>query len=890
MSRIWFACFLLCTQLEMGATIPHPPAIRLGADVAPLSYQVSLVITPGKPVFAGDITIELTVKSPVDQVWLHAEDLQIDSATFSASAENDQPRIVTSASGFAGFLLERGVRPGPATLRIHYTGTISDKPGPGISHSSRNQANYVVTHFEPIAARRVFPCFDEPGFKVPWQLTIDAPKDEMVVSNTAVESDTITGDRHRVAFHQTKPLPPYLVAFTIGAYEAIDLGSVGRAHVPTRLIVPKNDRNKAGFAAELIPEIVKRLEAYFDINYPYEKLDQVAVPNYPEGSAMEDAGSIFYDDSLILCAADNLTHEKKEWILSLILHETTHQWFGDLVTLKWWDDAWLNEGFTEWLEWKIETQIGPEWRSNPRKIADLGRVVSQDVLPSAHPVRQKIESASQIETEFDDITYFKTAHALQMIEHYVGETKFQSAVRAYLRGHLFGNANARDFLNEFAKVDPQAESALSQFLNRTGLPQITLALDCASAEPVLHVRQDEFRPVGVGAKATSEPWTFPICLKYPGKNATESQCWLASNPEFDIRLRTDQCPDWLLANEAESGYYISRYDGSTFDRLAKHLSSLSQLERLHMLWEVGFLLRSGLQQPSQVTQTIGAYGEPSTVSDLLALLNAAAPLLRYESTRETAHMLVEYFSSTFGQIGRKLGWAEAPGATATDRRDQYSAVAKIASWSEDAELIAQARRLSLKWLADRHSVPADLVPYVLAVSGEFADAAFYGKLVRAALDEKDHENKMALIRGFSRVRDPQLIQKNFALFASGSLSLSDSVSLVLSPAFQRDRESRRMPLQFVKQRMSELKDLLPRPLGRDYSVEFSMLAVSLCSEQDRLMAESVLAPMLNPEEGGRQRLTEALDAIRLCTAAVQATEGDFVHAMTAGAKTASQSH
>ena len=199
--------------------------------------------------------------------------------------------------------------------------------------------------------------------------------------------------------------------------------------------------------------------------------------------------------------------------------------------MKWWDDSWLNEGFALWLEWKIEGQFGDEWRTASDKINDLSRLLGQDVLPAAHPIRQKIMSDSEIETTFDDITYFKTAQVLVMMEHYVGEVRFTGAVRGYLRAHTFRNATSEDFLSEFAKVDAQLSVAFSQFLNRTSLPQVTVGLDCSADVPTVHISQQTFEPVGT-TRGTEEAWTFPICLSYSGENGVQSSCSVASKRQF----------------------------------------------------------------------------------------------------------------------------------------------------------------------------------------------------------------------------------------------------------------------------------------------------------------------------------------------------------------------
>ena len=323
---------------------------------------------------------------------------------------------------------------------------------------------------------------------------------------------------------------------------------------------------------------------------------------------------------------------------------------------------------------------------------------------------------------------------------------------------------------------------------------------------------------------------------------------------------------------------MSRYDEPTFEKLVANLRALSPLERGYTIAQMRFLLSKGLEKPSHVTKLIRGFGEPSTVSDLAPLVALASMLPRWESSPESSQMLVDYFSRTFGQTGRRLGWIPVAGTSSSERHDQFEAIDGIAFYGKDAELIAKAKEMATDWLRDKHSIPPDVVPHVVLLAGAFADLDFYNLLLHSAREEGDTVNKRILLDALAFVQRPDLISKNFVLFTKGEFPLNDSLGLLQMPSYSPTPEIRRMSLDFVSGHTEEVRSLFPRPLGRDYSQTLAYLA-SGCTESERALAERVLKPILEPEEGGKQRLRERLDWIHLCDAGVQATKADFIPAI-----------
>jgi alanyl aminopeptidase len=314
---------------------PQPPALRLPTDVVPARYSLDLTLDPGKTEVSGVVTIELKVRKATGIVWLNQNGLIITSAKVEQASAKPVVKIVPGGHDFVGFEFSQPLSVGEARLRVEFTGKVNLKAGAGIFLSKRNDDRYLYTQFEPIDARAAFPCFDEPSYKVPWQVTLHVPSGQAAVSNTPVQSERVDGATRHVVFRPTTPLPSYLVAFGVGPFEFVDAGKAGRNQVPVRIVVPRGDGPRAKYAAEVTAEIITKLEEYFDIPYPFEKADQLAVP-ISFGGAMENPGLVTYDAGLVLAppqGEDTLQRQRTYAIVAA--HELAHQWFGDLVTMAW---------------------------------------------------------------------------------------------------------------------------------------------------------------------------------------------------------------------------------------------------------------------------------------------------------------------------------------------------------------------------------------------------------------------------------------------------------------------------------------------------------------------------------------------------------------------------
>lgn len=409
---------------------------RLGDNVLPSRQSVTMEIDPAKDRFRGRTSIVLQVKEPTSEIRLHALDITVTRAALSGSDGSLELTPVALNNALLGLKAPTNISAGDYTLDLEFEGPFNRK-SVGLYKYFDQGVPYLSTQFEMTDARRAFPCFDEPIFKIPFQLTLIAPKGTPVFSNTPevqkIEKDGMVVHR----FHETPPIPTYLVAMAVGPYESTDVEGLG---VPGRVVTTKGKLALSKHAVEVTPRILRGLEGYFDVKYPYQKLDQIGVTEFPFG-AMENAGMVTYREDILLVNPATAQLEDRSLSTSVIAHELAHQWFGNLVTMKWWNDLWLNEAFATWMASKIVAQEFPELESalEPQH----NSVMSADALLTSKPIRKPIRSETDIMDGLS-LAYRKGEAALSMVERWIGEETFQKGMRLYMKRHRFANAEAAD--------------------------------------------------------------------------------------------------------------------------------------------------------------------------------------------------------------------------------------------------------------------------------------------------------------------------------------------------------------------------------------------------------------------------------------------------------------
>jgi len=684
----------------------HPTedrSFRLSRGVRPTAYDAFLSVDLDGRSFSGRIRIAIQLEAATAQVVLHGQELEVGRAACRVGGR-DHPaarveRVPASETVVLSFA--EPLPAGAAGLELAWTGRMSS----GLRGLYMGGAGLAVTQFEAADARRVFPCFDEPGFKAPWRIAVEAPEGATVLSNAVQVKDEPAGPGRRlVAFRETPPLPTYLVALAVGGLEPSPAASM--RGVPVRTWAVPEKVKLTGFGQDVAVEVLARLEDYFDVPYAFGKLDQVGVPDF-EAGAMENAGLVTYREVVLLLDPATASLAQQKRVAEVVTHELAHQWFGNWVTMTWWDDLWLNEAFATWMAYKVVDAWRPGWRVWLEFDQGKAAAMQLDALRSTHPIRAEVRNVAEAGEAFDLITYEKGGAVLRMIEGYLGEERFRSGIRLYMRRHARGNAVADDLWAALAEAsrEPVVELA-NAWIREPGFPVVR-------AERVgrsLRVSQSRFfSDPAAAARADDATWPVPLVVRYADAGGVREQRALLTGRTAEIALPGEGEVDWVCANAGATGFYRVAYDVATAAALARGLRDLAPAERIALLADEWALVRTGERDVRTFLELCSAFAadeDHAVLDELLARLAVIEHRLVSDADRPRLGALV---ARLFRPQLAAVGWDPAPGEPDPTRLRRASAVRALGLVARDPAVIAEAVARLDRWLAgDRAALEANL--------------------------------------------------------------------------------------------------------------------------------------------------------------------------------------
>ena len=870
---------------EIAAPAPAPevraPVLRLPAIAVPRSQTVDLTLVPDQDTFTGEVSIEIELPRSTSVVWLNAKQIQVREASIeSHGARQTATRLPSSTDEFLGLGVAKPLDPGRVVVRIAYTGKLVDDDYVGLFRQREGGAAYVFSQFQIGDARRAFPCFDEPSFRIPWHITLRVPADQVALANSPVARETPgPGPKMKtVVFKPTQSLSSYLVAFAVGPLDLVSAGTAGRNRVPLRIAVPRGRGAEAREARRTAREYLVELENYFAIPFPFEKLDSVAVPHL--FGAMENASLITYSADILLAKPEQeRTPDFQSRHRETVAHEIAHQWFGDLVTMVWWDDLWLNESFATWLERKMT--------SATRSDADVGDNVSDregamraDSRPSARALHQQVNSQDDFLFLFDPINYGKGAAVIAMFERWVGEDAFRNGVRAYLRKHAYKNATSADFLAALDQAAPgrNMAEAFRTFLDQPGVPLVSMELRCAGARPALALRQE--RLMMKPARGKPQSWKIPVCIEHgTGKRAT-SQCTLLDQASELLPLESARCPTWVNGNTGALGYYRVSYGGDLLARALDGRAPLGTRERASVIEDAIALADTGHLSYGVLIAALPALArEPddSILRRAVSLAGAISDLVPPDRRDEYAGLV----RSLFGGRARQMGWKPRAGETVAARLVRPPLLALVAVQGRDAALASQAERLARAWLRDPSALAPDLAgPALASAAAARGGVALYEAYLARLRREKTLERRAPIIAGLARFRDPALVARTVELAASSEIPFNEVSDLLAGG--EMDATMAEEVYDEVVQRFGPLV----AKLGADRRIQLLRIGGALCSVRRRDQADRFFADKLAGAPGiaiARDKMREEIDLCAARRAAQSAAVGKALEGKGAGA-------
>ena len=750
------------------ALVPVARAQRLPELATPDNYQLTVDVNLEKENFTGDETIAIHILKPTSTIVLNAAEITFAETTISAGGKTQTAKVTPDEDKqMATLAFEQPLAAGPATLHIRYTGILNGQLR-GLYLSKANNRKYAVSQLENTDARRMYPSFDEPIYKATFDLTAIIDKGDTALSNTKIVSDTPgPGDtKHTVKFATTPKMSSYLVALAIGDWQCAEDTADG---IPVRVCGIPDKKPYADFALQAAVVTLKYYDQYFGIKYPYAKLDILGVSDFAAG-AMENTGLVIARDLIFVDPKQSSYLLRKAVAQELIAHEIAHQWFGDLVTMKWWDDVWLNEGFATWMSFKPMEAWKPEWNLETDAVRSSTNAMGTDSLSSTRAIEAHAETPAEIQELFDDIAYNKAAAVLRMVEGYVGQETFRKGVNAYLSKYAYSNATSEDFWNTIAETSHKpVDRIMAGFVKQPGVPLVSLKTSCSGKNANVTVTQTRyFRDRALLEAGSKERWDIPVCLK-AGK---DEKCELLATKEQQITLAG--CADGAFGNAGGRGYYRTGYTPQDLNRIASSAESKLSAPERYMLLEDSFagLHANTLQASDFMTVASDLKDDPSTdvIDQVTNYLQFTGQYLVNNSDRPQFESWVR---TTFGPVAEKMGWQSGPQDSDETRARRASLLTLMGQVGRDPKAIALARELMDKSLKGE---PVDRTMLIAAIpiAARNGDEALYNAIIAHFSHIKTPEEGLLYGQALCLFSDPALLTRTMKFAVSPMMRAQDA--------------------------------------------------------------------------------------------------------------------
>ena len=719
---------------------------QLPTGVRPVQYDLTLHPNAERRVFRGQVRIDIQVAAAASALELNAKDLVFDGVQLEdgrKAAVTLDPKLERATLIFAG-----GVAAGAHSLVIRYHGAIARGTLGFFAmdyQSPQGKRRTLATNFEPASERRFMPSWDEPGLKAKFRITVDVPRDRMALNNMPVESVTpLPKGMMRVRFAQTPDMSTYLLFLGIGDYERITETVDG---VQVGVVVARGDTDRGRYALGEAARLLHYDDEYFGVRFPLPKLDLIAAPGQIEGGSMENWGAIFYSQDHLLFDPAKSSEADRQRVFLVVSHEMSHQWFGDLVTMSWWDNLWLNEGFARWMQTKAADDLHPQWKTGLQASSIVEQGMRADAKPSTHAIEQPVKSAAEAELAFDEITYDKGATVIGMLENYVGADRFRDGVRIYMHDHAFGNTVSADLWRALESAGGAAVTRIAEdFTHRPGLPLVSVGNErLESGVARVELSQDRFFEAHEPRDtATGEaPWALPLTIA----SLTGPSTTMLLDGTDGVASFGDSVP--AIANAGRNSYARVRYAPAVFGALAARFGSLAPPDQIAMLqdaWALGESQYAPLANLLQLVQVLPLDADPIVWSKGIAILVVVDRLYAGLPGRVPYR---EWARARLAPLVARTGWDPAPGENPQVSLLREPLLLAMSRFG-DANVIAEARR---RYAA---SDGRRLVRMIVAAN---ADPATFAGLVDSLRAARDPLEKQQLLEDLARTADPALVER-----------------------------------------------------------------------------------------------------------------------------------
>lgn len=729
---------------------------RLGTDVRPTYQVIELKIDPSTTSYSGATRISLRIERDVPAIRLHSEGIEIARVRLEGAEGVIKAKHATEKDVLA-ITPAKPLAPGSYGLRIEFTNEFNTQ-AVGLYRMESGGIGYAYTQFQAIDARKAFPCFDEPGFKIPYQFRVTARESDAVVSNTPLRYESKAAGWKTLEFQTTKPLPTYLLAVAVGPMDSIEIPGLP---VPGRVYTPRGQAGLATYAARMVAPILKAQEAYFATPYPYEKLDFIAIPEYWAG-AMEHPGAITYKDSVLLLDPDRVSAGQRRNAARIISHELAHMWFGNLVTMEWWDDLWLNESFADWFGDKIVVQLHPEMKHDLSELRDLNGVMSSDALVTAEPIRKPVATGADLLGNVG-LAYDKGKAVIGMFERWIGPAAFRAGVNRYLRENAWRNARAEAFwkaLSEEAGAD--VAGAMATFLDQPGIPLVGITRDGNA----ITLRQRRF--ASYGSKVNDETWRIPVGLRIASGGSVIDRTVLLTGSETTIEIDGAASIDRIVPDADGAGYYRWSLGDEALLALARG-GTLTDRERVKFIGNLGALLEGGIVGGDTYLEILAVLArdeEPLVVSAVVSEIGAVREAFVTDDLEDD---FARWVRATLAPALDRFGLDARPEEDETVSGFRPRLVGWMGDVAGDETVVAWAKARAAQYMADPSSLDPAIAGACLGILAKDGDRGLFDRMRKEFLEAKSPAVRANYLAALGAFDDPEIRDAALAFALEGPI-------------------------------------------------------------------------------------------------------------------------
>ena len=833
---------------------------RLPRTVLPLRYELHLRPDLPSSSFEGSVDIAVSVTEATDDVVLNAVDLEVDEAWVTCGGGRLDARVALDASAERATLaLPQPLAPGEATVSLRFRGELNDRLR-GFYRSTfvgedGSEQVIATTQFEATDARRAFPCWDEPDLKAVFSITLDVDPALAAVSNAAIESEEDVEGRRVVRFADTMPMSTYLVAFVVGPLDATDAVDVDG--IPLRVVCPPGKQHLTGFGLEVGEYSLRYLADYFDLPYPGDSLDLVAIPDFAFG-AMENLGCVTFRETLLLADPEHSTQTELQNIVDVIAHELAHMWFGDLVTMRWWNGIWLNEAFATFMELKVTDAFRPDWKRWVAFGSARSNAFDTDALSSTRPIEYPVVSPHDAEGMFDVLTYEKGAAVVRMLEQYLGEDRFRAGIRRYMELHRYGNTETTDLWDaiEEATGEP-VRRIMDSWIFQGGFPVVSV--DLRADGTVLHLSQERFR-YAQGEGEAGERWAVPVQLRYgTADGRTETVRLLLDGEALEVDL-----PDpaqWVVANADAHGFYRVNVSPALRAALAERVHELSDLERYALVDDTWAAVLTGAIPALDLVVLAEAFTTETDIAVWRRLLGGLDHVDRLIEGPAARASLQRRVRALVRPSLERLTWDERPDDTDRDRELRSLVIGAMAGLGADPDARSRVADLFARYRADATSVETNVAAAVIRAVAAEAGPAEVDTIIDGFRTGTTPQEELRYLYALAEVRDPEQMARVLDLAMTTEVRTQNAPFLL--GACIANRRTGRLAWEAVERHWEQINARFPsNSIVRLLHGIRAIHDADLAGAVERFLAD-------HPVPQGKQTLAQHLERMRVSVATRQ---------------------